>query len=269
MSKEKDGLFVEEKFLSEKPIEFQELISGAIYVSRNIEGFDFGPQNALFIGAHPDDIEVQAGGTIRRFSELFSCKINGVIVTDGSKGSWTCRIPPEKLRAIRAEEQKKATELLNFDSLRMFGFPEGEINPDLFRLKLVRLIRKIRPDIVITHDPYKLYELHPDHKIVSQIATEASMIMAANYGYFPEVVDKENLVPHFVPLILFFDSSYPNFAVSLEDSDVRLKLEAIKAHHSQFGSRADELQRFREIVEKSGRRLGCQYAEFFHLLINH
>lgn len=251
---------------AEKPLE----LAKGIFYTGGEKSLDFFPKTIMYIGAHPDDIEIQAGGTIGKFQELFNCTAYFVVVTDGSKGSWTRRIKKEEFAKKRAQEQKKASQLLNVKELYILGFPEGKLlnNLDSLKMRLVSLIRKIKPDVVITHDPYRFYEFHSDHLIVSRVATEASLIMAANYGYFPEQTDKENLSPHFVPLLLLFDTSHPNFAVALEKKHVLQKLEAIKLHRSQFGNRPDELKGFKKKVEKSGKKFGCQYAELFHLVIN-
>lgn len=245
------------------------LAKGIFYTGEE-KSLNFFPKTVMCIGAHPDDIEIHAGGAISKLQELFSCAVHFVVVTDGSKGTWVHRIKMKELAKKRAQEQKKASQLLNIEGLHMLNFREGEVlnSLDSLKIKLVSLVRKIKPDIVMTHDPYKLYEFHSDHLIVSKIAAEASLIMAANYGYFPELTDKKNLAPHFVPLLLLFDTNHPNFAITFQKNHVQQKLEAIKLHHSQFGNRPKELQKFKKIMKKSGKKFGCQYAEFFHLIIN-
>ena len=127
------------------------------------DGFDAlpVPERALAIGAHPDDIEFGAGGTLARWASA-GCRVTMLILTDGSKGTWDPGIDPQFLIAIRKDEQRKAADTLGAAHTIHLDLVDGELGYSMaLRAEMCRQIRLARPDIVITHDPWQRYQLHP------------------------------------------------------------------------------------------------------------
>ena len=126
------------------------------------------PTSVMTIGAHPDDAEFGAGGTICNWTQA-GAQATFVVATDGSMGSWDPNLDRDDLVAQRRSEQMAAAAVLGVASVAWLGQPDGELRHTAGVLKaIVSLIRKHRPDIVLTHDPWQRYQLHPDHRAVGQ-----------------------------------------------------------------------------------------------------
>ena len=106
----------------------------------------------MVVAAHPDDPEFGAGGTVAKWIKEGWQAIY-VICTNGDKGTPDPNMTSEKLATIREQEQRNAARVLGVSEVIFLRYPDGELvdGPE-FRGKLVRLIRKYRPDIVITHE---------------------------------------------------------------------------------------------------------------------
>jgi LmbE family N-acetylglucosaminyl deacetylase len=123
------------------------------------------PSIALAIGAHPDDIEFGCGGTLAKWA-AGGCRIHHLVCTDGSKGSWDPDEHSARLVAVRQDEQREASRRLGGDGTVVFlGWTDGELEAGLRqRWEVAYWIRRIRPDVVLAHDPWRRYRLHPDHR---------------------------------------------------------------------------------------------------------
>src|SRR5216684_4520786 len=124
-----------------------------------------GGQRILVIIAHPDDAESFSGGTMARLAQEGK-EIYYLVITRGDKGSNDPGITPERLSSIREEEQRNAALLLGVQSVMFLeGYSDGYVEASFkLRGELVRKIRELKPDVVFTFDPWKRYELHPDHR---------------------------------------------------------------------------------------------------------
>jgi LmbE family N-acetylglucosaminyl deacetylase len=131
------------------------------------------PAVALAIGAHPDDIEFGCGGTLAKWA-AGGCRIHHLVCTDGSKGSWDADEDPARLVAARQDEQREASRRLGGDGAVVFlGWTDGELEAGLRqRWEIAYWIRRIRPEVVLGHDPWRRYRLHPDHRNAGFLATD-------------------------------------------------------------------------------------------------
>jgi LmbE family N-acetylglucosaminyl deacetylase len=127
--------------------------------------------DALFLGAHPDDYEAFAGGTILRLKKLGkSCA--GIILTDGSAGK-------NNDINIRKHEASQAAKALKLDYFEMIGLKDGflfEDNNNVTKL-ITNLIRTYRPKILFTH---YFYDKHPDHKATAESIRDAMFLARTN-----------------------------------------------------------------------------------------
>lgn len=227
------------------------------------------PASALAIGAHPDDVEFGAGATLAKWAAA-GCVVHHLVLTDGSKGTWNPDADVPALIAARQLEQREAARRLAGDragEVVFLGQVDGELQHSLaLRGEVARVIRTLQPEVVLTHDPWKHYRLHPDHREAGLLACDG--IVAARDPHF----NKEHGLPSHRPsTLLLFEAEAPDH-VEAVSAFVEHKLHALEAHESQFESTmkaldTDQLAAFRtRITERLaglGARYGVGHAEVF------
>src|SRR4029077_8843401 len=114
------------------------------------------------IAAHPDDVEFQCGATLAKWAAAGTV-VHHLLLTDGSKGTWDPDADIDKLVAVRQDEQRAAARALGATGEVVFlGGVDGELDSTLDRRsEVARWIRRLRPTIVLGHDPWRRYRLHP------------------------------------------------------------------------------------------------------------
>jgi LmbE family N-acetylglucosaminyl deacetylase len=216
------------------------------------------PARALAVGAHPDDVEFGCGGTLAKWAGD-GTTIMHVVCTDGSKGSWDPDEPVAELVATRQDEQRAAARALggSGDDVVFLGYTDGELQAGIDeRRELVRWIRRLQPDVVLGHDPWRRYRLHPDHRQAGFLVTDA-IVAARDPHFFPDL----GPAPHRPSALLLWEADEPNHIEDITASLER-KLRALLAHRSQFRSThhiddpADEAQ-----VERFRARVATRAAE--------
>lgn len=230
------------------------------------------PGVALAIGAHPDDVEFGCGATLAKWAAA-GCTVHHLICTDGSKGTWDPSSDIAALAVRRQVEQREAARVLcgsNAGEVRFLEYVDGELASDLAaRGRVALVIRELRPDVVLGHDPWKRYRLHPDHRHAGLLACEG-IVAARDPHFFPE----HGLANHRPDHLLLWEADE---ADHVEDVSgwVTTKLAALEAHASQFESTmkaTDEtqLRAFRTRVEARlasiGAAHGFESAEIFKLI---
>lgn len=142
------------------------------------------PERALVIVAHPDDAEFQCGGTLAKWASK-GCIISYLVLTDGSKGTWDADRNTEALVEQRRAEQMEAARRLGAKGkVVMLGHVDGELQPTLHvRDQVAHWIRSTQPDVVLAHDPWKRYRLHPDHRNAGWLALDG-IVAARDPHYF-------------------------------------------------------------------------------------
>lgn len=222
-------------------------------------------KNVLVIFPHPDDADLMAGGTVAALSRR-GARITYAPVTDGNMGSFDPAATREMISRIRRAEQESAARVLGVSQIEWLGFEDGAVpEPDDLRPHLVALIRRVRPDFVITLDPWLLYEAHPDHRRTAMAAVEACLFAPFPLAY-PDDLHAGNLPWQVTGIALGF-SAHPNTYVGI-DQTWELKLEAIRCHQSQF---PDQIwQAFFPLIEAKsieyGHMAGSKYGEAFKVL---
>ncbi|MFZ6004744.1 MAG: PIG-L deacetylase family protein [Actinomycetota bacterium] len=203
------------------------------------------PAVALAIGAHPDDVEFGCGATLAKWSKA-GCVVHHLVCTDGSKGSWDPSTDTAELVVTRQAEQRAAAQALGATGECVFlGWPDGELESGLRqRWEVAYWIRKLQPTVVLGHDPWKRYRLHPDHRHAGLLAVEG-IVAARDPHFFPE----QNLPHHRPDALLLFEADEPDHVEEVTGcSDV--KLAALHSHTSQLlstmhidqGASADEAE---------------------------
>ena len=211
------------------------------------------PSRALVIVAHPDDAEFQCGGTLAKWAAA-GCVINHLVLTDGAKGTWDPNQNSEELVELRRAEQMEAARRLgSTGKVVMLGHVDGELQPTLhIRDQVAYWIRSTQPDVVLAHDPWKRYRLHPDHRHAGFLTCDA--IVAARDPHF----FKEHEIAHHRPQnLLLWEADEPDHGEDVSDF-VEIKISALLAHESQFEStmKAVDQQALERFAERMKHRLG-------------
>jgi LmbE family N-acetylglucosaminyl deacetylase len=187
------------------------------------------PAVALAIGAHPDDVEFGCGATLAKWAAA-GCEVHHLICTDGSKGSWDPTADVAALVLTRQAEQRAAAKALGATGRCVFlGWTDGELESgQRQRWEVAYWIRRLQPTVVLGHDPWKRYRLHPDHRHAGLLAVEG-IVAARDPHFFPE----QSLPHHRPEALLLFEADEPDHAEDVAGYD-GAKLAALHAHTSQL-----------------------------------
>ncbi len=232
------------------------------------------PKSAMSIHAHPDDQDFTVAGTLAKWARM-GCEIVSVIVTSGDAGSNDPSKGPEyrlELARLREEEQRAANIVLGVKETAFLRYADGELLASLqLRRDLTRLIRRYKPEVVVTGDPSSWfygnsYINHPDHRAAAEAATYAVFPSAGTRMIFAELLD-EGLPPHDVKRLYVHGTEQPDTWIDVGDT-IDIKIQALKKHASQ-GDTDDADQLLREWAEEEGKTRGMTYAESFRVMILH
>lgn len=226
----------------------------------------------LAICAHPDDIEIHAGGLAARLVES-GREVEFVLVTSGDRGTADPTRTREQVSAIREEEQRRAAAALGVERITFLRFPDGDVQFELraLREQVVRLIREKRPRTVVTHDPFGRGEngdpcsVYPDHRAVGAVVFEAAYVAAPAPLYYPEMLGAE-VRPHKPERLLCVMSDRPACFVDISATFDR-KWDAIRKHRSQGRALLEMEGFFRRIAAEQGALAGCELAEGYWELL--
>jgi LmbE family N-acetylglucosaminyl deacetylase len=225
------------------------------------------PKIVLGIAAHPDDLDFGAAGTMASFAQA-GAEVHYLILTDGSKGTDDFAITSEALIKIREKEQRNAVKAVGGKSVTFLGYPDGmlELTMDL-KKNVVRVIRTIKPDVVITMDPSFLYSAsrgfinHPDHRAAGQAALDSVFPLARDHLSFPELF-ADGFLPHKTKTVLLVNFETNNYYVDIT-STFDKKIKALKTHASQIKD-IDSVKGWMQTMSESiGKRAGYKLAEAF------
>ncbi len=224
-------------------------------------------ERVLVVTAHPDDAEFSAGGTVGKLAKE-GREVTYVVVTNGNKGSSDRAMTPERLARIREEEQRNAARTLGVARVAFLGYEDGEVDDTrALRLDVTRQIRRWRPDLIITQNPhrtYNLYASHRDHRIVAGVVLDCVYPLARDHMAFPELLREYE--PHKVREVYVAQLDGPQVVVDISDT-MELKLRAIACHASQFQDFAGVEARVRERSAALGKPSGYAYAEGFDRIV--
>lgn len=189
------------------------------------------PARVLAIGAHPDDIEFGCGATLAKWAAA-GAVVDHLVCTDGSKGTWDPTQDPAELVMLRQQEQREAAAALGATGEVVFlGWTDGELESGLRqRWEVAYWIRRFRPDVVIGHDPWKRYRLHPDHRHAGLLTVEG-IVAARDPLFFPE----QNLEHHRPSALLLYEADEADHVEDVTGF-VERKFAGLFAHASQFRS---------------------------------
>jgi LmbE family N-acetylglucosaminyl deacetylase len=187
------------------------------------------PASALAIAAHPDDVEFQCGATLAKWAAA-GCVVHHLLLTDGAKGTWDPRADLTALVATRRDEQRAAARALGATGEVVFlDGVDGELEATLARRSTVAWwIRVLQPEVVLGHDPWKRYRLHPDHRQAGWLTVDA-VVAARDPHFFPE----HGVAHHRPGALLLFEADEANHVEDVTGF-ADAKVAALLEHRSQF-----------------------------------
>lgn len=228
----------------------------------------FVPESAMVIVAHPDDPEFSCSGTMARWA-LAGTRICYVLCTSGDVGIAEPGMTREKAAGIREEEQRKAAAITGVQEVVFLGEPDGMLTPTLdLRKKIVREIRRFRPEVVVTGDPTRVwsgnsYINHPDHRAAATAALDATFPAAGQPNLFEEI-SKEGFQAHKPRKVYVTSWEQADLFVNIEET-IDTKIEALRAHKSQMKD-WDPEPRIKEWAATRGEGKEMAYAESFRVI---
>lgn len=221
----------------------------------------------LAVGAHPDDMDFGASGTVAKWVEEGAIAYY-LICTDGSRGSSDPKMTHKKLAEIRKKEQEQAGKILGLKKVFFLNHTDTQLVSDLvLKEEIVRIIRTVRPNIVITMDPTFYYSTkfnfinHTDHRAAALAAMDACFPLSRDRLTFLHH-EKEGLKPHRVEELLLVNFEKSDFIVDITKTFTK-KMKALSLHNSQFDDFEAIEKMIRKRAEFLGKAKGHKYAENF------
>lgn len=226
------------------------------------------PESAMAIVAHPDDIEYTCAGTLARWARA-GARIAYLLCTSGDVGIAEPGMTRTRAAEIRERETRSAAEIAGARDVTFLREPDGLLEATLtLRKKIVREIRRFRPEVILTGDPTVViagsdYINHPDHRAAAQAALDAAFPAAGQPNLFEELA-AEGLTA-FKPRKVYISVWEKADTFVSIDETIDLKIAALRAHVSQMGdSNPDTL--IREWGAETARGKEMQYAEGYRVI---
>jgi LmbE family N-acetylglucosaminyl deacetylase len=226
-------------------------------------------ERALVVTAHPDDVDFGAAGTVANLTDA-GVLVTYCLVTDGQAGGHDQSIARTTMAAIRREEQTKAAAEVGVTDLCFLGYCDGAVEFDMeLRHGLTRVIRQVRPQVVITQSPHinlaSVYGSHADHVATGQGVWAAVYPDARNPFAFPELLTS-GFEPWSVAEIWIMNHEKAETVVDITNQ-VERKMRALRCHVSQHldpdGMEARVREWFRSNAEQAGLPAGSSAEQFF------
>ncbi len=226
------------------------------------------PESAMSIVAHPDDIEFSCAGTLARWIKA-GTRVSYVLCTSGDVGVEVEGMTRAKATEIREAEQREAAKIAGASEVIFLREPDGLLQPTLeLRKKLVREIRRFRPEVLMCGDPTIVwagndYINHPDHRAAATAALDATFPAAGQPNLFEELAD-EGLRAHRPRKVYVTSWEDSDVFVNIEET-IDIKIAALRAHKSQMKD-WDPEKSIREWASERGRGKEMPYAESFRVV---
>lgn len=220
------------------------------------------------MGAHPDDIEFGAAGTVARWVRE-GAEVTYVIVTDGSTGTSDPELAGAKLATLRRDETICAASAAGVERVDFLGYRDGYVEPTLeLRRDIARVYRSVRPHRFVVMDPVPLpggwFVNHPDHRAVGQTCLDVTITAGTTPGHFPELLEEGFEPWRGLKEIYIYGPGGGETAVDIAET-IDAKVAALRCHASQLGE-WDLDAMIRGWMGENGKAHGLRYAELFHMV---
>lgn len=226
------------------------------------------PESALIIVAHPDDIEFSCAGTLARWAQA-GTRLCYVLCTSGDVGIAEPGMTKDQAIAIREAEQLQAAEIVGTKDVVFLREPDGMLVPTIeLRKKLVREIRRFRPEVVVCGDPTIVwvgndYINHPDHRAAASAALDAIFPAAGQPNLFEEL-EEEGIHAHKPRKVYVTGWVQHELYVNITET-IDIKIAALRAHKSQMQD-WDPEPRIKEWAAERAKGKEMVYAETFRVV---
>lgn len=226
------------------------------------------PKSALVIVAHPDDIDYSCAGTIARWAND-GARITYVLCTSGEVGIAEIGMSKTRAAEIREAEQRAAAAIVGVKEVIFLREPDGMLQATLdLRKRLVREIRRFRPEVVVCGDPTVVwagdhYINHPDHRAAATAALDATFPAAGQPNLFEELED-EGYYAHKPRKVYVTGWHQTDLYVNIEKT-MDLKIAALREHKSQMNN-WDPEPRIKERASQHAKGKEMAYAETFRVI---
>ena len=192
----------------------------------------------LFIGPHPDDIEIGAGATAARLAAAGK-RVSFLVCTDGRFGleNAPAGTTPETLIGIRRAECRAAAAILGVSDLHFLELSDGAryAKEDLLN-GMARVIGAVQPEVIFAPDPFVASECHPDHLAVGECARTLAF-----FAPFREIMALHGAASADVQALAYYMTARPSRFVKTGET-VQRQLDALRAHASQFPEGSEALR---------------------------
>jgi len=226
------------------------------------------PESAMAIFAHPDDVEFSCVGTLAYWARR-GARISYVVSTSGDVGIARQDLTRQQAAAIREAEQQAAAALAGAAEVIFLREPDGMLQATLeLRKKLVREIRRFRPEVVFVMDPTLVwagegYINHPDHRAAGLAAIDAIFPASGQPNLFQEL-EAEGLTAHKPRKVFSLNWRDGDTYISIDET-MDLKIAALRAHKSQMDD-WDPEPRIKEWAAERAKGHEMRYAEIFRVV---
>ena len=219
-------------------------------------------KRAMVVVAHPDDAEFGFGGTLAKIVKE-GMQLAYVLCTSGDKGTGDPDMTSAQLAIIRQQEQRDASAIIGTTDVTFLGYGDGELESSREVIgKIVREIRRFKPDIIFCQDPYNRgRHNHRDHRMAGQATFDAVYPFARDHLHFPEH-RAEGLETHKVIEIYTGMGDDPEVVIDTSDV-IDLKIKATLAHRCQISDPEGMEERIRGRTSEVAEKNGFKYAEGF------
>ncbi|MFH1522860.1 MAG: PIG-L family deacetylase [Patescibacteria group bacterium] len=224
----------------------------------------------LIFSPHPDDLDFACSGTCAKLisegNEVVYC-----IITNGEKGGRKLNQSKKEMIAIREQEQRNAGKVVGVKKVIFLRQADGDLEHTReLRKKITEIIRKVKPNIVISFDPSNnsfdnFYRYHRDHRIAAEVVFDAIYPAVGSEVFFPELM-KKNILPHKIDEVWFYAPERPNFFINITKT-IDKKIKALKKHKSQIKNIIGLEKRIRDWAKENGKKRRMPYAETFRKVI--
>jgi LmbE family N-acetylglucosaminyl deacetylase len=226
------------------------------------------PKSAMAITAHPDDIEYSYAGTLARWAKA-GTRVCYVVCTSGEVGIAKPGMSKETAAHIREAEQRAAADIAGAKEVIFLHEPDGLLLPTLeLRKKLVREIRRFRPEVIVCSDPTVIwagddYINHPDHRAAAMAALDATFPAAGQPNLFEEL-EEDGLKAHKPRKVYVLTSNQKGVTINIDET-IDIKVAALRAHASQIGD-WDPEPMLKKWANERAEGNDMKYAESFRVI---
>lgn len=221
------------------------------------------PKRVLVVFAHPDDAEFGCAGTVAALADR-GAEVVYCLLTSGNKGTHDAKTSSARLARTREREQRAAARVLGVRDCVFLRHDDGELEVTMeLRAQVCRVIRERKPDLLFCPDPWRTYQMHPDHRVAGWAGLDG-LIAARDHLFFPEQL-RARLEHHRVSRVLLFGTTEPTLWFDVA-ATLERKLAALRCHESQMTDPKALASRMREWARSQGRPYGLGAAEAFRYI---